>query len=151
MQAGRRFVEDEKRLRFCFLRQMRGELDALSFAAPVWQEILSGQDDDIAKLKRTQATTSSVTIENYNLGTGETAVLNLALTTSKSRVIIDDYAARKCAKALGIKFFGTGGLLILAKQKGLIDSVSESLEKVQNSGLWLSDTIIELLKQKAGE
>ena len=125
----------------------------------VWQEILSGQDDDIAKrklpflswIKLTHATTSSVTIENYNLGTGETAVLNLALTTSKSRVIIDDYAARKCAKALGIKFFGTGGLLILAKQKGLIDSVSEALEKVQNSGLWLSDTIIELLKQKAGE
>jgi len=85
------------------------------------------------------------------LGKGETAVLNLALITSESRVILDDFAARKCAKALEIKFFGTGGLLILAKQKGLIDSVSDALEKVQNAGLWLSDTITELLKQKAGE
>jgi len=125
----------------------------------VWQEILSGRNDDIAKqklpllpwIKRTPTTTSSVTIENYNLGKGETAVLNLALITFESRVILDDFAARKCAKALGIKFFGTGGLLILAKQKGLIDSVSDALEKVQNAGLWLSDTITELLKQKAGE
>ena len=125
----------------------------------VWQEILSGRDDDVAKrklpflfwIKRTPAAISSITIENYNLGAGETAVLNLALTISESRVILDDYAARKCAKALGIKFFGTGGVLILAKQKGLIDSVSDALEKVQNAGLWLSDSVIELLKQKAGE
>ena len=125
----------------------------------VWQEILSGRNDDIAKkklpflswIKRMPTATSSVTIENYNLGKGETAVLNLALITSESRVILDDFAARKCAKALGIKFIGTGGLLVLAKQKGLIDSVSDALGKMQNAGLWLSDTIIELLKQKAGE
>ena len=125
----------------------------------VWQEILSGLDNDIAKqklpflswIKRTPTAISNKTIENYNLGKGETAVLNLALITSESRVILDDFAARKCAKALEIKFFGTGGLLILAKQKGLIDSVSDALEKVQNAGLWLSDTITELLKQKAGE
>lgn len=66
-------------------------------------------------------------------------------------MILDDFAARKCARDLKIPFIGTGGLLISAKQKNLILSVSEALEKVQSEGLWLSDTLIEMLKEKAGE
>ena len=41
MQAGRRFVEDKKRFRFGFLRQMRGEFDALGFAAAQGRRRLS--------------------------------------------------------------------------------------------------------------
>jgi hypothetical protein len=33
----------------------------------------------------------------------------------------------------------------------LISSVSEALEKVQEKGLWLSDPVIKILKEKAGE
>jgi len=66
-------------------------------------------------------------------------------------VLLDDFAARKCAKALNLKILGTGGLLILAKQKNLISSVSEAVEKVRFSGLWLSDEIINIIKEKAGE
>lgn len=125
----------------------------------VWTEILSGRDDDIAKqklpllswIKKIPATAANKEIEDYNLGKGETAVLSLALETLDSGVIFDDFAARKCARDLKIPFIGTGGLLILAKQKGLIHSVSDALEKVQNQGLWLSDAVIEMLKQKAGE
>lgn len=54
-------------------------------------------------------------------------------------------------KDLKIPFVGTGGLLILAKKKNLISSVSEALEKVQKQGLWLSEEIVEMLKAKAGE
>ena len=80
--------------------------------------------------KKIQSVTSDEIIESYNLGKGETAVLNLALTISESGVLLDDFAARKCAKSLSIPFLGTGGALVLAKQKGLILSVSEALEKV---------------------
>ncbi len=76
----------------------------------VWEEILAGKPNDIARqklpqlswAKRTLTEISNETIEGYNLGKGETAVLNLALTISESRVLLDDFAARKSAKILGI-------------------------------------------------
>ena len=46
---------------------------------------------------------------------------------------------------------GTGTILILAKERGLIDSVEQSLRKLQDAGLWISESIIQLLKHKAGE
>lgn len=85
------------------------------------------------------------------MGKGETEALSLALELTGVAVILDDFAARSCARDLKIPFVGTGGLLILAKKKKLVSSVSEALEKVQTEGLWLSDTIIELIKEKAGE
>jgi predicted nucleic acid-binding protein len=125
----------------------------------VREEILSGQEDDIAKqklpllswIRQTSPQISRKNIEDYNLGKGETAVLNIALEIPEARIILDDHVARKCAKDLQLSFIGTGGLLILAKQKGLIPTVSDALTRVQNEGLWLSDAIIEMLKEKAGE
>lgn len=125
----------------------------------VWEEILAEKPNDTARQKLPQLSwarralteISNETIESYNLGKGETAVLNLALTISGSRVLLDDYAARKFAKILGMPALGTGGLLIMAKQNGLIVSVAEALEKVQDAGLWLSDEIIKLIKEKIGE
>jgi predicted nucleic acid-binding protein len=52
---------------------------------------------------------------------------------------------------LGITTIGTGGLLILAKRRGLIPSISPGIQALRDSGLWLSDTLVNLLKQQAGE
>ncbi|MBR1741733.1 MAG: DUF3368 domain-containing protein [Lachnospiraceae bacterium] len=38
-------------------------------------------------------------------------------------VVIDDYAARKTAEFLGLKLTGTVGVLIRAKQKGILKQV----------------------------
>lgn len=128
--------------------------DEILVPEAVRQEILSGKDDDAAKrkfpfitwIKRITATTLNPHIEKYNLGRGETEALSLALEIPESGVILDDFAARKCARNLKISYTGTGGLLIAAKRKNLISSVSEALEQVQNQGLWLSDAVIEMLK-----
>ena len=64
---------------------------------------------------------------------------------------MDDLAARRCARVLGIKTLGIGGLLILAKKRGLINSVKDRLERLQESGLYLSKPVISLLLSKAGE
>ncbi len=125
----------------------------------VWQEILSGKENDTAKRKlpllswiiRTPAAALKESVENHNLGKGETEALSLALEIPESGVILDDFAARKCARNLHIPFIGTGGLLISAKQRKLISSVSEALEKVQREGLWLSDAVVKMLKEKAKE
>jgi predicted nucleic acid-binding protein len=65
--------------------------------------------------------------------------------------MVDDRAARRCAKALSIKTLGTGSAIVLAKRRGLITSAAEGLKKLQDAGLWLSTDLINLLKQQAGE
>ena len=133
--------------------------DEIIVPEAVYQEILAGKPNDAAKQKLPQLSwTNRVTdkisnkiIEPMNLGKGEIAVLNLALTIPNSRVLLDDAVARRAAKELRISALGTGGLLIMAKRNELIASVAETLQKVQDVGLWLSDDIIELIKKKAGE
>ncbi len=85
------------------------------------------------------------------MGKGESQVLSLALKNSDCAAIVDDRAARRCDQALDITTIGTGGLLILAKRRGLIPSISPGIQALRDAGLWLSDTLVNLLKQQAGE
>ncbi|WP_414578386.1 DUF3368 domain-containing protein [Anabaena sp. CCY 9402-a] len=87
----------------------------------------------------------------WDLGKGESQVLSLALQNSEFAAIVDDRAARRCGQALGITTIGTGGLLILAKRRGLISSISPGIQALRDAGLWLSDNLVYLLKQQAGE
>lgn len=87
----------------------------------------------------------------WNLGNGETDVLSFAYGNENITALVDDRAARKCASTLNIKTLGTGGILLLAKKRGLIDSVGKALKKLQNAGLYISNEIVELLKKQAGE
>ena len=90
-------------------------------------------------------------IQAWNLGSGETAVLSYALLSPTIRAVIDDMDARRCAQTLVIALFGTGGILLLAKRRGLLESVTDGLVKLRNVGLWLSDDLIQLIKAQAGE
>ena len=124
----------------------------------VWQEIVDGSRFDQAAqmlpkldwLK--QVSVSPVTnIVRWDLGPGETEVLSFALQHSNYTPVLDDMLAKKCARSLGVQTMGTGTILILAKERGLIESVEQSLRTLQNAGLWISEPIIQLLKRKAGE
>lgn len=124
----------------------------------VWQEVTVDEWEDRAARELGQqswpileAVLSSPRVAAWNLGAGETAVLSHALAHPPLRAVIDDMDARRCAKTLGIPMLGTGGLLVLAKRRGLLASVSEGLAKLRQSGLWLSDDILRILKDQAGE
>ncbi len=127
--------------------------------SPVWDEVLAGGASDRAAqiiprldwLNKREVEVANQVVTDWNLGAGESSVLNLAASLQNYRVMLDDAAARACAKTLEIQFIGTGGFLVKAKQLGLITSVSEALNEVINAGLWVSDNIINLLKKQAGE
>lgn len=122
-------------------------------------EIIEGSDIATNKLYDYEETWLSRHLVNvaeevlvWNLGDGETDVLSLAFENKKNyTALIDDRAARKCAETLRIRTLGTGGILVLAKKRGLINSVGEALDKLKNVGLYISDEIVELLKKQAGE
>ena len=90
-------------------------------------------------------------VASWDLGNGESAVLTFALKNPEHWAVIDDREARRCAVSLGCRYTGTVGIIVLAKKKGIITSVNDSLEKLENAGLWLSETFVNEVCKKAGE
>jgi len=125
----------------------------------VFTEVTSGGEDDAASrqlpgiswIQIVKITAVVPEVAAWDLGFGESQVLSLALTSSDCAAVVDDRAARRCGQSLGITTIGTGGLLVLAKRRGIILSVSPGIQALRDAGLWLSDTVVNLLKQQAGE
>lgn len=66
-------------------------------------------------------------------------------------VIIDDNAAKKTAKYLGLTVTGTLGVLIKAKQSGIISSVKNAITQIQSNGFYINENIIKIALKQAGE
>ena len=49
--------------------------------------------------------------------------------------------AKKCVRSLGLSTLGIGSILILAKERGLIESVEQSLQTLHNADLWISELV----------
>ena len=81
-------------------------------------------------------------IQAWDLGAGESAVLTWAYGNPAVEVIIDDLAARRCATALGISVRGTLGIVLIAKQQGIIPYARPVIEKLRLCGMYLSDKVI---------
>ena len=113
-------------------------------------DIASTQLPSISWIQTVEVNGIAPEVAAWDLGKGESEVLSLALKNSDA-AIVDDRAARRCGQALGITTIGTGGLLILAKRRGLIPSISPGIQALRDAGLWLSDSLVNLLKQQAGE
>ena len=80
-------------------------------------------------------------LNNFNLGPGESSIIMNALEND-GFLIIDDLKARKIATTLSLRFTGSVGILIIAKELGLIHSVKYYLEKIQETNFRLSDALI---------
>lgn len=65
------------------------------------------------------------------LDPGESSAIALALENDECLLIIDELKGRREAKLLGINFTGTVGILIVAKEKGLIGSIADILMKLK--------------------
>ncbi len=132
--------------------------DEIVVPEAVWQEITTSATIDEASrmisqvdwLTKVTASPAEAVVQ-WDLGAGETEVLSYALAHPAFKSVLDDRAARKCARSLGLSTLGTGAMLILAKEKKIIVSVEESLITLRNHGMWISDPLIKLLKEQAGE
>lgn len=87
----------------------------------------------------------------WGLGAGETAVLALAMERAPATVVIDDAAARSCAKAMGIEAIGTLGVVLRARKKTIIPSAAGVLNALRGAGLWLDDNTIRAALKGVGE
>jgi predicted nucleic acid-binding protein len=72
-----------------------------------------------------------------DLDAGELEVLSLAKRTKDSLAIIDDALARRYARLNGITVTGTCGLLLKAKQLGIIPALQPILDHLNDLGFFL--------------
>ncbi len=86
-----------------------------------------------------------------DLGPGETEVLALALESTDVVVILDDALARQVAATLDVRFRGTLGLLLDAKQAGLVSTIAPLLDQLQALRFRLSSHTREAILALAGE
>lgn len=87
----------------------------------------------------------------WGLGPGETAVLALAQERAPATAVLDDAAARTCAKVIGVPVIGTLGIILRARKYGLLPSAAEALKTVRNAGLHLDDETIRAALERIGE
>lgn len=107
--------------------------------------------DQIPWIQLRQVESISLVPAVIDLGQGETAVIALGLEIHNSLLILDDQLGRRIANLCKLKYTGTIGVLVKAKQTGLIESVGAALSQLQSKGMWLSDTVIHEARRLAGE
>ncbi len=66
-------------------------------------------------------------------------------------VVIDDRNGRRCARSLEIPLIGTLGLVLRAKKEGFIPEARPVVERLRESGMFLSDQVIKESLALVGE
>jgi predicted nucleic acid-binding protein len=89
---------------------------------------------------------------NPRLDPGESEALALALSIKAHAVLLDEVAARDCASSLGMPVIGTLGLLVRAKQDGLISLVAPLLRRLLVEARFrASPALVHATLKRAGE
>lgn len=135
------------------------QLASILVPEAVVREIAAGPDSDPARraLEDGWGTRSAPgeipeSVLEWGLGAGESAVLALTLENSSRTAVLDDAAARRCARTLGIPVLGTLAVVLRAKQAGLIPSASQVAASLVQAGLRLDDeTLRKALERGAAE
>lgn len=90
-------------------------------------------------------------LSGLKLDPGERKALALAAETG-ARLLVDERLGRLACPLIAVKFVGTAGLLVGAKEKGLITAVAPLLRVLRDDHkFWLSDTVWQLALREAGE
>jgi predicted nucleic acid-binding protein len=110
------------------------------YPLPSWVEVSEPTEENVRYVQ-----------ERFKLDLGETTAIALALSHSKSTLIIDEMAGRRAAQELGIEVTGTLGILLKAKKQGIISAIRPLIQKLQNNNFRMSETLIAEVLIEANE
>jgi predicted nucleic acid-binding protein len=113
---------------------------AIEYADPLpdWVTVQSANQSLIEKFRQ-------------HVDRGEASAIALASEVSCDFIIVDDLAARKLAVMLGLPIKGTVGVLLSAKQNGVIPLFRPYLDLIQQTNFRLSQQLAEQFIKDAGE
>ncbi len=81
---------------------------------------------------------------------GEAEVIQMALDRGLSWVCIDERKGRRMARVVGLRVTGALGLLVAARQSGLIPRLKPYTDRIQDGNAWYSPALIESVLQHVG-
>ena len=125
----------------------------------VEKELKKGQaqGEDVPQLENyTWVEIKSVSMPRYlqliaDLGPGESEVLALATNHPSALVILDDKLARRIAEMQGFRLTGTAGVLLRAKQKGLVSALKPVIERLLDLDFRLKPELVKATLELGGE
>ena len=85
------------------------------------------------------------------LGRGEIAAMALCEQVQADVLLVDDSRARHAAQQRNITVVGSLGLLLRAKEKGVLDRLVPFMDRLRSSDLYISEAVIEGVLLQAGE
>ena len=113
--------------------------DEFGGPSPAWVEIRSLQHPIGPRILRP------------SLGAGESEALALALEARADLVLLDDKAARRLAAALRLPLMGTLGILLKAKEAGLIGGIRPKLEELRALPFHIAPKLYDAVLRAARE
>lgn len=93
-----------------------------------------------------------VQVLSQDLDIGEAESIALALELQAEILLMDERLGRQTAERLRLRYIGVIGILVQAKQKGLIDHIEPLLKALRNrAGFRISDELYMRVLQDEGE
>ena len=86
-----------------------------------------------------------------DLDRGEAEAIVLAQELHADILILDERLARRYAQHLGLTITGTLGVLLKAKQRGLILEIQPYIEQLRNGGIRIGEALLERILELANE
>ncbi|MFI5163485.1 MAG: DUF3368 domain-containing protein [Sphingobacteriales bacterium] len=100
-------------------------------ALPAWVNIVAVKN------------TSTISTYNQLVDLGEASAIALAQEVPHALLIVDDLKGRRLASQLNIKFTGTIGLLIMARQQNKIPSLRPYFELIKSTDFRIDPLLLE--------
>ncbi|MBK8965716.1 MAG: DUF3368 domain-containing protein [Saprospiraceae bacterium] len=88
----------------------------------------------------------------HNLDAGESEAIVLAVEMQADWILLDERQATKIAEEKGLHPIGLIGILIKAKEKGLIPAVVPLVEELRHkAGFWITDHLLARIRELVSE
>ena len=119
--------------------EVKDEASVAALTAADWIAVQAVQD------------TLAVQLLKEELDAGESEAIILARELSADLILMDERAATRKARTISLRAIGTLGVLLMARDKGLVTSLKPLLDDLRRAGFRMSDALYHQVLHSAGE